>query len=97
MSVARGASDISLSSRRPGALLVPIAVELLGELRDHDDPLGELIADDLTFDFHGRAARGPATAAMVLRRVGRHHPWMRIGGSGGAADGAGLKPCGLRA
>src|SRR5258708_17973890 len=47
-----------------------VPVELFGELGDHDDPFDELLTSDLAFDLHGGAARGAATATVVLGRVG---------------------------
>jgi len=48
----------------------PPAVQLLCELGDDDDPLGELLAGYLAFDLHSRAARGAPLAAVILGRVG---------------------------
>jgi hypothetical protein len=42
-------------------------VELFGELRDHDDPCGELIAGDLSSDLHRGAACCAAQATAILR------------------------------
>src|SRR5258708_38899799 len=47
-----------------------VPVELFGELRDRDDPRGEVIAGDLAFDLHRWAACCAATATAVLWRVG---------------------------
>src|SRR6476646_6422147 len=45
-------------------------VQLLGELRDDDDPSGELLVGDLALDLHGGAAARSAPAKAVGGRVG---------------------------
>ncbi|HEY4401654.1 MAG TPA: hypothetical protein VGO38_06440 [Acidimicrobiia bacterium] len=47
-----------------------VPVELLRELRDHDDPRRKVLARDLAFDLHGRAAARSALTPIVLRRLG---------------------------
>jgi hypothetical protein len=45
-------------------------IERLGELNDHNDPIGEPIATEITPDLRGRVAASPPLSASVVERVG---------------------------